>query len=47
MSKTPLALVQPAQKATEIVANVATQPIYVTQPALPTLQEFMPCLEVI
>lgn len=45
MPKTPLALVPSVQEATETVANVATSPIYVTQPALPPLQEFIPYLE--
>ena len=45
MPKTPLALSPPAKAATEKVANVATPPIYVTQPTLPPLQEFMPYLE--
>ena len=45
MPKTPLALSPPAKAATEKVANVATPPIYVTQPVLPPLQGFMPYLE--
>lgn len=45
MPKTPLVLAPSAQNATEIVADAATPPIYVTQPALPPLQEFLPYLE--
>lgn len=47
MQKKPLALVPAAQAATEKVVSGATSPIYVTQPALPPLQEFMPYLEAI
>jgi len=39
MPKSPLALVSPAQTATDIAP-----PIYVTQPALPPLEEFIPYL---
>ena len=47
MPNTPLSLVQPAQAAPENEANIAAPPIYVTQPALPPLQEFIPYLEAI
>lgn len=47
MQKQPLALVPPTQAATEKVVSGATSPIYVTQPALPPLQEFIPYLEAI
>ena len=36
---------QKAQKAIENIANSTTSPVYVTQPALPPLQEFIPYLE--
>ena len=45
MPKTPLALVQPEQVATERVATDSASPIYVTQPALPPLEEFIPYLQ--
>ena len=38
---------QKAQKAIENIANSTTSPVYVTQPALPPLQEFIPYLEAI
>ena len=47
MQKQPLALVPPAQAATEKVVSGATSPIYVTQPALPPLHQFIPYLEAI
>lgn len=47
MSIQPLALVPSVQEATETVASTVTKPIYVTQPALPPLQEFIPYLEAI
>ena len=40
-----LAPMQKAQKAIENIANSTTSPVYVTQPALPPLQEFIPYLE--
>ena len=45
MPNTPLALVASAQAATENEANNAASPIYVTQPALPPLEDFMPYLQ--
>ena len=45
MPNTPLALVHPAPAATEKVASHTTAPIYVTQPALPPLEEFIPYLQ--
>ena len=45
MPKTNLALVPPAQAAIEKVATDAASPIYVTQPALPPLEEFIPYLQ--
>ena len=47
MPKTPLAHAQSAQIAIENIANSTTSPVYVTQPALPPLQEFIPYLEAI
>lgn len=40
-----LAIVPPAQAAIQTEVDGATTPIYVTQPALPPLQEFLPYLE--
>ncbi len=47
MPNTPLTFVHPAQAAPENEANIAAPPIYVTQPALPPLHEFIPYLEAI
>ena len=47
MPNTPLTLVHSAQAAPENEANIAAPPIYVTQPALPPLHEFIPYLEAI
>lgn len=44
MQNSPLTLVPSVQAATEAVA-IPAAPIYVTQPALPPLQEFLPYLE--
>ncbi|MHB8950777.1 MAG: dTDP-4-amino-4,6-dideoxy-D-glucose aminotransferase VioA [Rhodoferax sp.] len=41
----PLALTPSAQAAIETVVNPVTPPIYVTQPTLPPLEEFIPYLE--
>ena len=46
MTKMPLALVLPTLPAIEKIAKQATaQPIYVTQPVLPPLEEFVPYLK--
>ena len=45
MPNVPLALVPYSQDATENAAKSLTAPIYVTQPALPPLAEFIPYLE--
>jgi dTDP-4-amino-4,6-dideoxygalactose transaminase len=45
MSKTPLALVKPLSAAPWAGANDASSPIYVTQPVLPPLEEFLPYLQ--
>lgn len=45
MPNMPLPLPPPARDATEPVANATSRPIYLTQPALPPLQEFIPYLE--
>lgn len=46
MNKTPQALVQQSQAAIENIAvKTVPNPIYVTQPALPPLEEFIPYLE--
>lgn len=47
MTNTPLALVPPAHEANKTVAKNMAKPIYVTQPSLPPLAEFMPSLEAI
>ena len=47
MTNTSLALVASAQEATKKIAKSMTKPIYVTQPSLPPLAEFMPYLEAI
>ena len=47
MTNTPLAPVPPAQAATKTAAKNMAKPIYVTQPSLPPLAEFMPFLEAI
>jgi dTDP-4-amino-4,6-dideoxygalactose transaminase len=47
MTNTSLAIVRPAQEATKTVAKNIAKPIYVTQPSLPPLAEFMPYLEAI
>jgi dTDP-4-amino-4,6-dideoxygalactose transaminase len=45
MAKTPLALVSPAHEAMNAGAAAKASPIYVTQPALPPLEEFIPYLQ--
>lgn len=45
MQKTPLAPVHPAQAAIETIVSDAAVPIYVTQPALPPLEDFIPYLQ--
>lgn len=45
MPQTPLALVSPAHEATDAGAAGKASPIYVTQPALPPLEEFIPYLQ--
>ncbi|MDH6166699.1 dTDP-4-amino-4,6-dideoxygalactose transaminase [Variovorax boronicumulans] len=45
MPKTPLALVSPARAAIGLDAADKAPPIYVTQPALPPLEEFLPYLQ--
>lgn len=45
MPNTPLTLVQPAQPATTNIAARAAPHIYVTQPALPPLEAFIPYLQ--
>lgn len=45
MSKTPLALVPPTHEALDTGAEDKAPPIYVTQPALPPLEEFIPYLQ--
>ncbi|MDP9894178.1 dTDP-4-amino-4,6-dideoxygalactose transaminase [Variovorax boronicumulans] len=45
MPKTPLALVSPAQAATGLDDADKAPPIYVTQPSLPPLEEFLPYLQ--
>ena len=47
MTNTSLVLVPPAQAATKKLAKSMVKPIYVTQPSLPPLAEFMPYLEAI
>ena len=47
MTNTSLVLVPPAQAATKKIAKSMAKPIYVTQPSLPPLAEFMPYLEAI
>ena len=45
MPKSSLALVAPAQAALDTLAAEKAAPIYVTQPALPPLEEFIPYLQ--
>ena len=45
MPKTSLALVTPAQAALDTLVAEKAAPIYVTQPALPPLEEFIPYLQ--
>ena len=45
MPKSSLALVTPAQVALDTLAAEKAAPIYVTQPALPPLEEFLPYLQ--
>lgn len=45
MPKTPLALVSPTQAEINTDAKDKVSPIYVTQPALPPLEEFIPYLQ--
>ena len=45
MPKSSLALVTPAQAALDTLAAEKAAPIYVTQPALPPLEEFIPYLQ--
>ena len=45
MTNPLLALVPPAQEATKTAAKNMAKPIYVTQPGLPPLKEFIPYLE--
>ncbi len=47
MKKTPLALFPPEYAALDRDGSIEAPPIYVTQPSLPPLQEFIPYLEAI
>ena len=45
MSNLPSGVVSPPQETTHPVVGMCKTPVYVTQPALPPLQEFLPYLE--